>query len=258
MKMPVGVPAGGLRRHLGLRGVEDAEPAAELEREVDHRHRDHEVDQRVLDERDHRRRAQAGGVGVRRQHGEGDQQREVAGQRTGAPDADDLEHRLDADELQGDVGHRREDARQRDREAEAPGAVAALHDVGGRDVAVPVGDRPHPAQEEEDDRIQHDRVRHGEEPGDRARGPHRRGHGDERVGGVQIATEQEPGGHRAEALAAQAPLVQRVEVLRPAPAGRHEPHHRDQGEQQDQDDQGDPVDPGHFADSCSPRGCERA
>ena len=68
------------RRHLGLRGVEDVEPAAELEREVDHRHGDHEVDQRVLDERDYRGRAQAGGVGVRRQHGEGDQQRKVAGQ----------------------------------------------------------------------------------------------------------------------------------------------------------------------------------
>ena len=44
-------------------------------------------------------------------------------------------------------------------------------------------------------------------------GPHRRRHGDERVGGVEIAAEQEPGGDRAEALAAQAPLVQRGEVL---------------------------------------------
>ena len=78
---PVGAPVVGRRRlHLRLRRVEHV-AEADLHGDVDDRHDDHDVDQRVLDERDQRRRAQAGGVGVRGQHRERDDQRQVAHER---------------------------------------------------------------------------------------------------------------------------------------------------------------------------------
>ena len=58
-------------------------------------------------------------------------------------------------------------------------------------------------------RIDHDGVRHGEEA-DRAGAEHQGGHGDEGVGGVEIAAEQEPGDEGAEAAAAEAPFMQQV------------------------------------------------
>ena len=79
------------------------------------------------------------------------------------------------------------------------------------DVAVLVRDRPEPREHEEQDRIDHDRVRHGEEA-DRAGAEQQRRHGDEGVGGVEVAADQEPGDDGAEAAAAQAPFVQQVEV----------------------------------------------
>ena len=60
-------------------------PAADLAGQVDDRDDDHEVDQDVLDERDHRRRPQAAGVGVGRQQREGDEQRQVLGEELSPP-----------------------------------------------------------------------------------------------------------------------------------------------------------------------------
>ena len=71
----------GRRRELLLRRVEDAAPAAQLVRQVDHRHDDHEVDQGVLDERDQRGRPQPGLVGVRRQDRERDDDRRMPGEQ---------------------------------------------------------------------------------------------------------------------------------------------------------------------------------
>ena len=233
------------RGHLDLGRIEDPGPAAELQRQVDDGHRDHDVDQGVLDERDHGRRPQTGRVGVRGQHGEGDQQREVLGQQAVPAETDHLEHGLDADQLQRDVGHRGEDPGDGHGQAQAAGAVPALDDVRGGDVAVTVGHRPHPAEEEEDDRVEHDRVGHGEEAGHRAGRPHGRRHRNEGVRGVEVATEQEPGGDGAEALTAQTPFVQGVQVLRAPPLRGLKAHHGDDREQQDQDDQGHPVDVHH-------------
>ena len=216
-------------RHLVLRGIEDVRPATELGREVDDRHDDHEVDQGVLDERDDRRRPQATGVGVGREQRERDEQREVLGDdAVAAAEADDLEHRLDADQLQRDVGHRRDEARDGHGEREAARAEPATHEVGRGDVAVPVADRPHPAHEDEDDRVEHDRVGHGEEPGDRAGRPHRRRNRDERVGRVEVTAEQEPGDPGAERAASEAPLVERLHARRAAPPGGPEAHHGDE------------------------------
>src|SRR5690606_300977 len=63
----------------------------------------------------------------------------------------------------------------------------------------------------------------------------RRGHGHERVRGVQVAAEQEPGHPGAERPAAQAPLVEVVRVLGLAPARGQEAHGRDQDEEEDED-----------------------
>ena len=230
--------------HLGLGRVEDVAPAAVLGRQVDHGHDDDQVDQGVLDERDERRGAQPAGVGVGRQHREGDEQRQVTRQGAVATEADDLEDGLDADQLQGDVGHRRQDAGDRDRQRQPARAVAPAHEVGRGDVAVPVADRPQPRHEHEDDRVDHDRVGHGEEPADRAQREHRRGHRDERVRRVEVTAEQEPRDPRAEAAATQAPLVQALHALGPAPARGEEAHHGHGQEQHDQDRQGDDVDAG--------------
>ena len=233
-------------RHLLLRGVEDVRPAAELRGQVDDRHDDHEVDQGVLDERDHRRRPQAARVGVRREQRERDEQREVLGDdAVAAAEADDLEHRLDADQLERDVGHRRDEARHGHGEREAARAEPAAHEVGRGDVAVPVADRPHPAHEDEDDRVEHDRVGHGEEPGHRAGRPHRRRDRDERVGGVEVTAEQEPGDPGAERTAPEAPLVERLHARRAAPPGGPEAHHGDEREQHDEHGEGDAVDVVH-------------
>ncbi len=213
--------------------------------QVDDRDDDDQVDQRVLDEGDHGRGPQARGVGVGRQQHERDQQRRVLGQPVAATtEPDHLEHRLDADQLQCDVGHRRDEPGDRDREGQHPGVVAAADEVGRRDVAVAVADRPQPRHEDEDDRVEDDRVGHREEAGHGSRREHRRRHRDEGVRRVEVTAQQEPGHPGAEGAAAQTPLVERLEgVAASEPAG-HEAEHGHHGEQRDQDDQRDPVDVG--------------
>ena len=151
-----------------------------------------------------------------------------------AAEAQDVEHRLDADELQRDVRHRREDAGERDREPQRLGVEPALDEVGRRHVAATVRDRPQPRQEDEDDRVQDDRVRHGEEA-DRVAGVEQSRHGDERVRRVDVAADQEPGDERAEVAAAQTPLVEGVEVGGAPPACRQEAHDGDEQEEEQED-----------------------
>ncbi len=244
MNAPVGPPVASLvEAHLVGRGTEDCVPAAHLTGQVDDRDDDHDVDEGVLDERDHRRRPESRGVGEGGEHREGDEQRQVARQLAVAPaDAGHLEHGLDADELQRDVGHRRHEPGDGDGEREAAVAVAAAHEVGRRHVAVPVAHRPQPRHEDEDDRVEHDRVGHREEPGDGTEREHRGRHRDERVGGVEVAAEQEPGDPGAELAAAEPPLVEAVEVVPPLEPRGHEAEHGDHEEQRDQDAERDAVD----------------
>jgi hypothetical protein len=112
---------------------------------------------------------------------------------------------------------------------------------------------PHSSQEEEDDGVEHDRVRDGEEAGDCAGRPHGRRDGNEGVGGVEVATKQKPRGDRAEALTAQAPFVQRGKILGLPPAGSTEADDRDECEEHDQDNQGHPVDAVHRSSSLGRR-----
>ena len=82
-----------------------------------------------------------------------------------------------------------------------------------------VADRPQPRHEDEDDRVEDDRVGHREEAADRAEREHRRRHRDERVGRVEVAAEQEPGDPGAELAPAEAPLVEATPCCRPRRSG---------------------------------------
>ncbi len=81
-----------------------------------------------------------------------------------------------------------------------------------------VRQRPQPREDQVKQRIDQDRVRHGEKT--ECSGAVDQGRdGYEGVGGIQIATEQEPGDEGAEAAAAEAPLVQLGQVAGAPPSG---------------------------------------
>ena len=68
-----------------------------------------------------------------------------------------------ADELQRDIGHGRDDAGERHGQREPAVAEPPAHEIRRRDVAVLVRHRPQPGENHVEDRVDHDRVRHGEE-----------------------------------------------------------------------------------------------
>ena len=245
---PNGLPVFGLvLARCVARGGEDVAPAAQPARDVEDRHDDHHVDEDVLDEGDQGGRPQPGQPGVGGEQHEGDDQRQVLDERVArvAAHPQHGQYRLDADQLQGDVGHGGQDAGHRDRQRQATRSVAAADEVRRRDVVVDPGHRPQPGGEHEHDREDDDRVRDGEEP-DRPHPEHQGGHGDEGVGGVEITAEQEPGDERAEATSAQSPLVEVQLVLGPAPAGGGEANQRDDREHDNDDGEGDRV-PAHVS-----------
>ena len=109
-------------------------------------------------------------------------------------------------------------------------AEAAAHEIARRDVAVLVAHVPEAREHQEQERIDDDRVGHGEERHG-AGAERQRRHGDEGVGGVEIAADQEPGDDGAEAPAAEPPLVQLIQIaLAPARGGKPQPG--DEAEQQ--------------------------
>ena len=220
------------------RGGEDIAEAAHLHRNDDHRGESGDGDQDVLDDGDRGRRAQAAGVREGRQNNEGDDQRHIA-EITGAGHAHSGNHHLQAHELQRDVRHGRDDAGDGHRQRQPAVAEAAAHEIRRRDVIVLVTDLPKPRKHQEQDRIDHDGVGHGEER-DGAGAESERRHGDEGVGGVEIAADQKPGDDGAEPPAAQPPFVQQIEVAL-APMRRGEAEPGDEGKQQDEDDQRSPV-----------------
>ena len=234
------------RRH----GREDLAEAAELDGDHDDGDEGGDVDQDVLDDRDRCRRTQSAGVGEGRQHRERDQQRQIGGE-AGPGDAERADHHLDADELQRDVRHGRDDAGQRDGQRQPAIAVAATHEVAGGDVAALVAHVPQARKDQEQDGIDDDGVRDGEE-GQRAGAEGQRRNRDERVRGVQIAADQEPGDDGAEAPAAESPFVQLVEIAL-APVGRGKPQPGNEGEQQYENAERHPV---HVMHHC-PRGSLR-
>src|SRR5262249_25266148 len=90
-----------------------------------------------------------------------------------------------------------------------------------------------------EDRIDHDRIGHGEKA-ERAHSEHDGRNSDKGIGGVKVAAEQEPGEEGAEAAAAQAPIVQVIEVP-PPPMGRYEAEHSDKKKQENENGQCNPI-----------------
>ncbi len=159
--------------------------------------------------------------------------------KPGARDAHGADDDLQADQLQRDIGHGGDDAGDRHRQRQPAIAEAAAHEIGRRDVVVLVADVPEPRKHQEQDRIDHDRVRHREER-DGAGAEGERRNGDEGVGGVEVAADQEPGDEGAEAPAAQAPFVQLIEIaLAPLRGGKAQPG--DEPEQHHENGQSGPV-----------------
>jgi hypothetical protein len=146
-----------------------------------------------------------------------------------------LEDRLDADELQRDVRHRGDDAGDRDEQRHCGRPGPGAYEVGRRDQAVPAGDRPQPDQHDEDHRVDDDRVRHREEAGRTGREQQCR-HGDERVGGVEIAADQEPGDPGSELAPAEAPFIDVRHRRWSLPASGQEAYDRDREEDDGRND----------------------
>jgi hypothetical protein len=133
-----------------------------------------------------------------------------------------------------DVRHRRDDARHGDGKREHAAAITRADEVGGRHVALTLRDAPQLREHDERERIDQDRIRQREEARC-ACAEHECGDGDERVGGVQVATQQEPRDDRAEAPAAEAPLFQMREIAF-TPVRGDEAKDRDADEEQNEDE----------------------
>ena len=224
------------RRH----GRENLAEAAELDRDDDDGGESRDVDQDVLDDRDRRRRAQAARIGEGGQDHEGDDQRQI-GSKARARYAERADHDLDADQLERDIRHGRDDAGDRHRQRQPAVAEAAAHEIARGDVAVLFANIPESREDQKQDRIDHDGVRHREE-GDRAGTERERRNGDEGIGGIEVAADQEPGDNGAEAPSAQTPFMQQIEIaLAPMGGGKAQPG--DESEQQHENGERDPV---HF------------
>src|SRR5207244_11040295 len=73
-----------------------------------------------------------------------------------------------------------------------------------------------------------------------SRSEHQAGHSDKRVSRVNIAAQQKPRDHRAEAPPRESPLVKKVEVAA-SPSGRKKAHDGHAHEQHDENDERGPV-----------------
>ncbi len=213
--------------------AEDRAETAELRRDDDHRGDDRDVDQHVLHDRDHGRRAQARRVRVRGENRERDNQRQIADE-TRRIETERTNHHLNTDELQRNVRHRCDNPRHGDRQREHAAVVARVHEVGCGDVAEFLRDRPQLREHDERERIDQDGVRQREEAGS-ASAEHKRWNRDERVRRIKIATQQEPRDDRAEATAAEAPFIELSEIGL-APVSGHKAKNRHADKKQDEDE----------------------
>jgi hypothetical protein len=113
---------------------------------------------------------------------------------------------LNAHELQGNVRHGCDNPGDCHGERQPSIAEAAADKMGGRNVVVFLADGPEPREYQEKNRVDHNGVRHGKK-GDGAGTERQGGHRNERIGGIEIAPDEEPGNNRAETSSAEAPLV---------------------------------------------------
>ena len=190
----------------GVGEGEDVGVSVEFVREVNNGDEDHDGEHGVLDDGDDGGRAQAAGVGV---GGEDDEGRGEGPLTMNAEGGDDDAH---ADELQCDVRHEGEDAGEGDGDGERAEVVTAADEVCKGDVAVAMADGPKARQDEHHVGVDKDCVGDGEKAvgaGTIKRG----GDGDDSVGGVEIATEEEPGDPGTEAATCEAPFFQRMHAI---------------------------------------------
>ena len=217
-----------------IRRAEDVGVAAYLQRQPDDGRDHHDIEHDVLDDGNNRGGAQSARIGVGGQDDEGERQRPLAMQ------SERGQYHADADQLQRDVGHGREDAGERDGDGQRAPAVAAPDEVREGDIAVAAADVPKPRQHHQHVGVSEDRVGQREEAV--GAGAVQRGrHGDDGVGRVGVAADQEPGDPRAEGASGEAPLFERVHVERAPPARGPEAGERDESEEQAEDDEGGGV-----------------
>ena len=208
--------------------IEHRTVAAELGRNQAHRRDHHDVDHDVLDEGDHRRCADAAGIGIKRENGKSNRERDFT------VHAQALDHRLHADQLQCNVRHGGDDAGHRDGRREPLAAIHTLHEVGRGNVVFLVADAPQFGHHEEDEGIDDDGVRQRKEAAC-AVAIHRRRHRDHGIGGIKVPADQEPGNPGAELTPTQAPLVELGQVPG-LPARSEEADDRDEGKKCDEYD----------------------
>ena len=120
---------------------------------------------------------------------------------------------------------------------------AAMHHVRRRDMPTLGRHRPKPRHDGEHHRVDQNRIGQREKP-IRANGIHQSRYRDHGIGGVKIATHQEPRDPGAELPSAQAPLIQMRQRRRLAPFRRDEPHDRHRRKECDEHTQRRPVDIG--------------
>src|SRR5690606_18723920 len=129
-------------------GREDFGEAAQLLRNHDDRSGDGDVDQHILDDGDHRRRAQAAGIGVggenRKAYDQWNFANDTLGRKTERADDD-----FDADQIQRDIRHRRDNAGDGNRSGQPARTVAHADEIGRRDAAVAMRDRPQAREDDE-------------------------------------------------------------------------------------------------------------
>ncbi len=218
-----------LRRDMG----EDRAKTAQLDGNDDHSDNHCEIDQQVLDDRDHRRGAQTGGIGEGRKHREGDDQRNMAGNPEGA------DHCLHADQLQRDIGHCGEDTGHADGQRQPAIAIAAADEFRTGNIAVIACHLPKFRKHQKQDRVADHSIGNGEKA-QRAGAEHQCRNGDEGVGGIGVTADEEPGDPGAEAPAAQAPFLDMAHIAG-FPAPGDEAENDDEDDQRQKDDRSDGV-----------------
>ena len=180
---------------------EDVRIAAEFVWDVDESGEDHDVEHHVLDDGDDGRGAESAGVGV------GGEDDEGCGEGPLAVDTHGSDDDADADQLESDVGHKGENAGECDGDGEPAIAVAAADEVGKGYVTVAVAYCPQAREDHHHVGVGDDGVGDGEES--HSTGAVERCRDcDDGVGGVKVASDEEPGDPCAEATASEAPLFE--------------------------------------------------
>ena len=242
---------------LGRHGGKNLAVTTQLMRDDDDRRQHGDIDQQILHHRDQGGAAQARCVGESRQHRKSRQQRHrhIAQQRHRHVPVQPqrCDHHLHAHQLQRDIGHHRDQSGHGDGQRQAAMAKAPAHKIGGGDVAMLVRHAPQSREGDEHHGIHQGGIGHGKEAG-RTGAEHEGRHGDERVGGIEIAPQQEPCDQGAEAAPAQAPFMQLRQVAG-APA---RPEQAQQGHEHEQARENDDGDVHRRRSSCRKTGTMQA